>query len=56
LVGVNYEENSIAGIRNTYFTFYGGEFVRYFPHALASGVSIGAELDWQNAELQILAL
>ncbi len=56
LVGVNYEENAIAGRDIYYSTFYGREFVRYFPYALSLGTSIGEKLDWQNANLQRMAL
>lgn len=56
LVGVNYEENAIAGNSIYYSTFYGGEFVKSFPYALSIGASIGGKLDWHNANLQRMAL
>ncbi len=56
LVGPETGENYIAGRPDQYGTGYGGVYTRYYPYALEISTKIDANLNFDNYELQILAL
>ncbi len=56
LIGPEIDENYIAGTPDQYGTGYGGVYTRYYPYALDINARIDTNLNFDNYELQVLAL
>lgn len=56
LIGPEIDENYIAGTPDQYGTGYGGVYTRYYPYALDINTRIDTNLNFDNYELQVLAL